>query len=76
MIGYILTTEYYNEVQGQFYTPYEFFNCVQDINDVWYLFLSIQDKEQILNDATWNWLLTLPEGEYTPKPSPPFPPVG
>lgn len=76
MIGYILTTDQYNDVQGQFYTPYEFFNCVQDINDIWYLFLSEQDKEQILNDATWNWLLTLPESEYIPKPSPPFPPVG
>lgn len=76
MIGYILTTDQYNDVQGQFYTPYEFFNCVQDINDVWYLFLSSQDKEQILNDDTWNWILTLPEGEYIPKPSPPFPPVG
>jgi hypothetical protein len=60
-------------LQGQFYAPYEFFNCVQDINDVWFLFLSEQDKEQI---ASTQWCLasnTLPEGEYIPKPSPPFP---
>ena len=75
MIGYILTPEQYNEVQGQFYTPYEFFNCVQDINGVWFLFLSTQDKETILNDPTWNWILTLPEGEYVPPVAPPFPPT-
>jgi len=75
MIGYILTTEQYNEVQGQFYAPYEFFNCVLSIDNVWFLFLSTQDKETILNDPTWNWILTLPEGEYVPPPAPPFPPV-
>lgn len=74
MIGYILTPEQYNEVQGQYYTPTAFLNCVQDINGVWFLFLSQQDKEYIVN-TSWNWLLTLPEGEYTPPPSPPFPPV-
>jgi hypothetical protein len=75
MIGYILTNEQYTQVQGQFYTPYEFFNCVQDINGTWFLFLSTQDKETILNDTTWNWILTLPEGEYIAPPTPPFPPV-
>ena len=73
MIGYILTPEQYNEVQGQFYAPYEFFNCVQDINGTWFLFLSTQDKETILNDPTWNWILTLPEGEYIAPPALPFP---
>ena len=75
MIGYILTLEQKEQVQGQFYTPYEFFNCVADINGVWFLFLSTQDKETILNDPTWNWILTLPEGEYIAPPAPPFPPV-
>jgi hypothetical protein len=72
MIGYILTPEQYNQVQGQFYTPYEFFNCVQDINGVWYLFLSDQDKTQV-TETEYAWLLELPEGEYTPPPPPPFP---
>ena len=72
MIGYILTTEQYDQVQGQFYTDSQFFNCVPDINAVWYLFLSTQDKQQILN-TEWNWILDLPQGEYIPKPSPPFP---
>lgn len=74
MIGYTLTPEQYTQVQGQFYTPYEFFNCVQDINGTWFLFLSTQDKQQILN-TEWAWLLTLPEAEYVPPPAPPFPPV-
>jgi hypothetical protein len=72
MIGYILTIEQYDQVQGQFYTPYEFFNCVQDINDVWFLFLSDQDKSQI-QATEWAFILDLPTGEYIPKPSPPFP---
>ncbi len=72
MIGYTLTPEQYSQIQGQFYTPYEFFNCVQDIDGIWFLFLSQQDKEQIL-DTEWNWILTLPEGEYVPPPAPPFP---
>ena len=71
-IGYTLTESEYNQIQGQFYTPYEFFNCVQDINGVWFLFLSTQDKEQLLN-TEWSWILTLPEAEYVPPPSPPFP---
>lgn len=72
MIGYILTPEQYEQIQGQYYSPSQFFNCVQDINDVWFLFLSDQDKQEIaLTD--WAWVLTLPQGEYTPKPSPPFP---
>jgi hypothetical protein len=73
-IGYTLTESEYTQVQGQFYTPYEFFNCLQDINGVWFLFLSDQDKQQIINDPTWNWILTLPEGDYIAPPSPPFPP--
>ena len=74
MLGYILSNEQKDQVQGQFYTPYEFFNCVQDINGVWFLFLSQQDKETILG-TEWNWILTLPEGEYVPPPAPPFPPT-
>ena len=69
MIGYILTTEQKEQIQGQYYTSSAFLNCVQDINDVWFLFLSKQDKDYIVN-TSWAWLLTLPEGEYVPKPSP------
>lgn len=71
MIGYILTIKQKDQLQGQFYSPYEFFNCVQDINGIWFLFLSGEDKLQIL-DTEWSWILTLSEEEYTPPP-PPFP---
>ena len=67
MEGYILTEQQKEEIQGVFYAPYEFFNCVQDINDIWFLFLSEQDKETIIN-SQWDYLLDLPEGEYIPKP--------
>jgi hypothetical protein len=73
MIGYILTNEQYTQVQGQFYTPYGFFNCVQDINGTWFLFLSTQDEQEIFDNATFNWVLDLPEAEYIPPPAPPFP---
>ena len=73
-IGYILTESEYDQVQGQFYTEYQFFNCVADINGVWYLFLSQEDKQDILG-TEWEWILTLPEAEYIAPPAPPFPPV-
>lgn len=72
MIGYILTTEQYDQVQGQYYSEYQFFNCVQDINQVWFLFLSDEDKAQITG-TEWAWILDLPQGEYTPPVAPPFP---
>jgi hypothetical protein len=72
MIGYILTNEEYTQVQGQFYTPYQFFNCVQDINNVWFLFLSDEDKPEVAI-TKYAWILDLSQGEYTPKPAPPFP---
>ena len=72
MIGYILTIEQKEAIQGVFFATDIFFNCVQDINDVWFLFLSQQDKDYIVN-TSWDWLLTLPEGEYVPPPAPPFP---
>ena len=73
-IGYILSGSEKDQVQGQYYTPYQFFNCVADINGVWFLFLSQEDKQEIVN-TEWNWILTLSEGEYVPPPAPPFPPT-
>lgn len=73
-IGYTLSENEYTQVQGQFYTPYQFFNCVQDINGVWFLFLSDEDK-QVVATTEYAWVLDLPEAEYIPPPPPPFPPV-
>ena len=72
MKGYILTTEEKEQIQGQYYSPYQFFNCVQDINDVWYLFLSDEDKIEV-QSTEWSWILQLPEGEYIAPLPPPFP---
>ena len=74
MIGYILTAEKYEQVQGQFFATDIFFNCVADINGVWFLFLSEQDIP-LVEASQYAWVLTLPQGEYTPPPPPPFPPI-
>jgi len=71
-VGYQLTQDEYNQVQGQYYTEYQFFNCVLSIDNVWFLFLSDEDK-QVVATTEWAWVLDLPEAEYIPPPPPPFP---
>lgn len=71
-IGYILSDSEKDQVQGQYYSEYQFFNCVADINGTWFLFLSDEDK-QVVATTVWSWILDLPEGEYVPPPPPPFP---
>jgi hypothetical protein len=68
MIGYILTIAQKQEIQGVFFTDSIFFNCVQDINETWFLFLSQQDIEIL--PIEFQYLLQLPTGEYVP-PVPP-----
>ena len=70
MIGYILTNNQYTEIQGIFYTEYQFFNCVQDIDGIWYLFLSDEDKIEVAA-TQYSYILNLPTGQYIPPP-PPF----
>ena len=72
MIGYILTPEQYQQIQGQEFAPFECFNCVQDINGVWFNFVSEQQIPQ-LEASIYAWVLNLPEGEYVPPLPPPFP---
>ena len=72
MIGYTLTPEQKNLIQGQYYAPYQFLNCVQDIDGVWFLFLSEQDIA-LVQESQYAWVLTLPQAEYIPPPPPPFP---
>jgi len=73
MIGYTLTPDQYEQIQGQYYTASQFFNCVADIDGTWFLFLSDQDKPEVLASA-YAWVLDLPEAEYIPPIPPPFPP--
>ena len=72
MIGYILTQEQYEQIQGKHFSTYECFNCVEDINNVWFTFFSDQQKETILQ-TDYDWLFDLPQAQYTPPPSPDFP---
>jgi hypothetical protein len=72
MIGYTLTPDQYEQIQGQYYTESQFFNCVQDINGTWYLILSDQDKPEV-QASQYAWVFDLPEAEYIPPPPPPFP---
>jgi hypothetical protein len=72
MIGYTLTPEQKDLIQGQYYAPYQFFNCVQDIDGNWFFFGNEQDKEAFAN-TEFMWLLDLPQAEYIPPPPPPFP---
>jgi len=69
MIGYILTEEQYQEIQGKEFAPYQHFNCVQDINDVWFNFVTEQ-QIPLIQESQYAWVLDLPEGEYIPKPTP------
>ena len=72
MIGYILTLEQKEDIQGKEYAPYQFFNCVQDINQVWFTFLTDDDKIKILN-TQYEWILSCPKGEYVPPAPTPIP---
>jgi hypothetical protein len=69
MIGYILTLEQYEQIQGQEFAPFERFNCVQDINDVWFNFLTEQ-QIPLIQESQYAWVLDLPTGEYIAKPTP------
>jgi hypothetical protein len=63
MIGYKLTIEQKNAIQGVFYNENTFFNCVQDLYGDWFLFLSTDDIIQI-NNSEFDFLISLPTFEY------------
>jgi hypothetical protein len=63
MVGYKLTIEQKEAIQGIFYNENCFFNCVQDINNDWLLFLSQSDKAELVN-TEFSYLLSLQELEY------------
>ena len=65
MIGYKLTLEQKEDIQGKEYAPYQVFNCVQDINGVWFTFLTNDDKRAIIA-TQYEWLLFCPQEEYIP----------
>lgn len=74
MEGRIVTNQQVEELQGMFFDADTFFNFVQDINDVYFLFLSEQDKVDIAK-SEYAYLLDIPLSPYEPKPTPPFPTI-
>ena len=74
MEGRIVTNQQAEELQGVFFDNDTFFNFVQDINDVYFLFLSEQDEVDIAK-SEYAYLLDIPLSPYEPKPTPPFPPI-
>lgn len=72
--GRIVTNEQAAELQGVFIDNDTFFNFVQDINGIWFLFLSKQDEIDVAQ-TEYAYLLEIPLSPYTPPPPPPFPPI-
>jgi hypothetical protein len=67
--GRIVTTEQAQELQGVFFDADTFFNFVQDINDVYFLFLSSSDEVDIA-PTEYAYLLEIPLSEYVPPITP------
>ena len=72
MNGRIVTNQQAQELQGQFIDSDTFLNFVQDINDIYFLFLSEQDEQDIAN-TQYAYLLDIPLSPFVQKPSPPLP---
>ena len=73
MKGRIVTNQTAEELQGVFFDNDTFFNFVEDINDVYFLFLSESDEVDIAN-TEYSYLLDIPLSPFEPKPSP-FQPI-
>lgn len=71
MEGRIVTTEQAEQLQGVFIDHDTFFNFVQDINGIYFLFLSEQD-EQVIAQTEYASLLQIPLSPYTPPLPPPI----
>jgi hypothetical protein len=72
MEGRIVTNQQANELQGVFIDSDTFFNFVQDINGIYFLFLSEQDEIDVAK-TEYSYLLDIPLSPYTPPPTPPIP---
>lgn len=72
MIGYKLTVEQKNQLQGAFLTSSVFFNCTESTEGLWYLSISKDDKI-LIEDSNYDWILSLDKEEFTPIPPPSLP---
>jgi hypothetical protein len=68
MIGYKLTIEQKDSIQGIEFAPFQAFNCVQDINGEWFTFTNEQQMP-FIKGTQFEWILNCEQGEYIPKPS-------
>jgi hypothetical protein len=69
MEGRIVTTETAESLQNVFFDADTFFNFVQDINEVYFLFLSSSDEVDIA-PTEYAYLLEIPLSPYVPQPTP------
>ena len=72
MEGRIVTNQQAQDLQGKFIDSDTFLGFVQDINGVYFLFLSEQDEVDIAQ-TEYAPLLQIPLSPYTPPPTPPIP---
>jgi hypothetical protein len=70
MIGYILTNEQSQVIDKQFYSNNQFFYCSQDVNEIWFILLSEDDKK-VIENTNYEWILDCPKSEFIP----PLPPM-
>ena len=60
----LLTELQKDELVGQLYAPYSYYNPIQDINDNW--IISVEEMEQTTT-LEFIWVKDLPLIPYTPK---------
>ena len=72
MNGRIVTNQQAQDLQGQFIDSNTFLGFVQDINDIYFLFLSEQNEE-VISQTQYAYLLEIPLSPFEPKPTPPLP---
>ena len=65
MIGYKLTIEQKDSIQEVQFADAQAFNCVQDINNEWFTFISEQQKPLIVG-TQFEWVLNCEQVEYVP----------
>jgi len=72
MEGRIVTNQQAQDLQGQFIDNDTFLNFVQDINGIYFLFLSQQDEIDLAN-TPYAYLLEIPLSPFVAPPTPPRP---
>jgi hypothetical protein len=69
MEGRIVTPQQAQELEGIFFDANTYLGFVQDINDVYFLFLSSSDEVDIA-PTEYAYLLDIPLSPYVPKITP------